>query len=351
MTATPSAEPAARDRGLDAARGALMAYIVIIIHGTFWLSVIPPGPGSWLLFEMPPVFIITGAAFYLGEMAKGRRTPYPRFLWRRAVRILLPYFAYALACAAIVLVARYQQDGASLQTIWGAVWAWINPITRGGGHTMYMLSWHLWFVPPFLLVTALMPFIAPRSVPPWLRPWMLTLVGFAIVLGAHEITFPQNEIVQNAIFYGLWAIFGVLIASAPGRYKSWEYALVLVLALAGIAVAAIAMPGRVSLDMQHNKFPPNAVFFLFCCVWMMFWLIVVRALGSVRIDRLAHLPALRPFMSAGYSIYLWQGLGYSAAAALGRPQHWSPYAIWPLAIAITIVLGLIAAPLERIRVR
>ena len=57
-----AAKPPARDIGLDAARGALMAYIVIIIHGVFWLGVIPTGPGSWLLFEMPPVFIITGVA-------------------------------------------------------------------------------------------------------------------------------------------------------------------------------------------------------------------------------------------------------------------------------------------------
>ncbi|HVV33520.1 MAG TPA: acyltransferase [Vitreimonas sp.] len=348
---TEAAADKPRDIGLDAARGALMAYIVIVIHGTFWLSVIPPGPGSWLLFEMPPVFIITGAAFFLGELAKGRRTPYPKFLWRRAVRIMLPYFAYALACAAIVLVVRYQQDGASAQTIWAAVWAWINPITRGGGHTMYMLSWHLWFVPPFLLVTALMPFIAPRGAPLWLRPWLLALIGFAIVLGAHQINFPQNEIVQNAIFYALWAIFGVLIASAPGRYKTWEYALVLLLSLAGIFAANLAFPGRVTLDMQHNKFPPDAMFFLFCCAWMMLLLIVVRLLGDVRVDKLAHLPVLKPFMSAGYSIYLWQGLGYTIAAAVGRPQHWSPYVIWPLAIAITIILGLIASPLERIRVR
>ena len=180
---------------------------------------------------------------------------------------------------------------------------------------------------------------------------MLALIGLVIVLGAHQITFPQNEMVQEAIAYGLWAIFGVLIAAQPGRYRTWEYALVLVLAGAGLAVANIALPGRVTLDMQINKFPPNAMFFLFCCVWMMALLILLRALGRVRVDKLAHLPVLRPFMSAGYSIYLWQGLGYTAAAALGRPLHWSAYAIWPLAIAITVVLGLMASPLERIRVR
>jgi len=350
MTDAPAGQ-GARDISLDAARGALMAYIVVIIHGTFWLGVIAPGVGGWLLFEMPAVFIITGAAFQLGERTKRGPTPYLKFLWRRGVRILAPYLVYALSCAAIVLALDYGQDGLSLPLIGQAVWAWINPLTRGGGHTLAMLSWHLWFVPPFLLVTALMPLIAPTSAPGWLRPWMLALMGFVIVLGVHQIAFPQNEMVQEAVSYGLWAIFGVLIAAEPQRYKTWEYALTAVLAAGAIGVAAIMFPGRVSLDMQANKFPPDAIFFLFCCVWMMLWLMAFRALGRSLTQKLAALPALKPFISAGYSIYLWQGLGYSVAALVLRPLGWSNFLIWAVAIALTIVLGLALSGVERIRVR
>lgn len=50
-----------------------MMWIVIVIHGIFWLGIAPKGPGSWLLFEMPPIFVITGAAYFLGEGAKNDR--------------------------------------------------------------------------------------------------------------------------------------------------------------------------------------------------------------------------------------------------------------------------------------
>jgi peptidoglycan/LPS O-acetylase OafA/YrhL len=341
----------ARDVSLDAARGALMAYIIAVVHGAFWLGVIPPRLGGWLLFEMPPVFIITGAAFQLGERAKASPTPYLKFLWRRTVRIMLPYAVYALACAAISLAAYYRRDGLSLHAIAAALWAWLNPLTIGAGHTMFMLSWHLWFVAPFLLATAALPFIAPRAAPVWLRPWRLALIGFVVVLGLNQTAFPQHDLVQEAVFYGMWAVFGVLIAAQPGRYRSGEYVLVMVLAIAAIVAARLAFPAAVSLEMQVNKFPPNGIFFLFSCAWMAAWLLAFRALGAARTQKLAQWPALKPFINAGYSIYMWQGIGYSAAAFIGRPLGWSVLLIWVLALAITVILGLLLAPVERIRVR
>ena len=71
--AKPPPPAADRDVGLDLARGLLMAWIVIVIHGIFWLGIAPRGPGSWLLFEMPPIFVITGAAYFLGEGSKPGR--------------------------------------------------------------------------------------------------------------------------------------------------------------------------------------------------------------------------------------------------------------------------------------
>jgi peptidoglycan/LPS O-acetylase OafA/YrhL len=341
----------ARDLSLDAARGALMAYIIMVVHGAFWLGVIPPSFGGWLLFEMPPVFIITGAAFQLGERAKPSPTPYLKFLLRRIVRIMLPYAVYALACAAIALATHYASDGLSLGAILAALWAWLNPLTIGAGHTMFMLSWHLWFVAPFLLVSAALPLIAPRGAPAWLRPWALMLIGLLIVFGLNQMAFPQHDLVQEAVFYGMWAVFGVLIVAQPGRYRSSEYVLVLGLAIAAIAAARLAFPAAVTLAMQANKFPPNAIFFLFSCAWMAAWLLSFRALGAARTQKLAQSPVLKPFVNAGYSIYMWQGIGYSAAAAIGRPLGWSVAAIWALALAITVILGLIMSPIERVRLR
>ena len=126
-------------------------------------------------------------------------------------------------------------------------------------------------------------------------------------------------------------------------------ALVLVLAIWGMVAAQGLQPASVTLDMQHNKFPPNAVFFLFSCAWMAAMLIGARLTRETQRTRLAQSPLVKPFMSAGYSIYLWQGVGYSLAAYAGGELGANVYVIWIAAIALTIALGLLFAPLERIR--
>ncbi|MBK6703212.1 MAG: acyltransferase [Caulobacteraceae bacterium] len=331
-----------------------MAWIVIVIHGTFWLGVIPAGPGSWLLFEMPPIFVITGAAYFLGEGSKqGRLAPanYFDFLLRRGVRIYVPYLVYVFAAAVIVTVVKW--DGPlTLGEIGARAWSWLNPVTRGAGHTWKMLSWHLWFVAPFLIVTALMPLITTRRVPGFVKPWMLASIAGLVVLALGQVMFPapvDDQLIKNTIFYTFWASFGFMLAAMPKRWSVGDYALVLVLALAGMIGAAMLQPTSVTPDMQHNKFPPNAIFFLFSCVWTAALLIGARLVTSTQSEALARSPLVRPFMSAGYSIYLWQGVGYSLAAYFGGALGLNIYVIWIVAIALTIALGLLFAPLERIR--
>lgn len=343
-----------RDVGLDVARGLLMAWIVTVIHGIFWLGVFPREPGSWLLFEMPPVFAITGAAYFLGEGAKHSKltfSGYFDFLLRRGVRIYIPYLAYVAAAALLVTVVKWD-GGLSTEQALARVWSWLNAVTRGAGHTWGMLSWHLWFVAPFMIVTALMPLIVVRNLPSFVRPWWL-FVGAAIaVLGLAQISFPpplDDQLIKNTAFYALWAVFGFMLAAAPTRWGIADYALVLLLATGAMAAAAGLQPQAVTLDMQHNKFPPNAVFFLFSCAWMAVFLIAGRLISKEWIEAIGRSPVVKPFISAGYSIYLWQGMGYTLAAAAGREFSLNIYVVWVIAVALTVALGLLASPLERIR--
>jgi peptidoglycan/LPS O-acetylase OafA/YrhL len=214
-----------------------------------------------------------------------------------------------------------------------------------------MLSWHLWFVAPFLIVTALMPLITTKRVAGFLKPWMLAAVAGLIVLALGRVTLvqPLDELIKNGVFYSFWATFGFMLAAMPKRWSLGDYALVLVLSVAGMIGAAMLQPASVTLDMQHNKFPPNAIFFLFSCAWMAVLLIGARLTRETQREALARSPLVRPFMSAGYSIYLWQGVGYSIAAYFGGELGLNIYVIWIAAIALTIALGLMFAPLERIR--
>ncbi|WP_395644723.1 acyltransferase family protein [Terricaulis sp.] len=335
-------KPGGRVVGLDVARGALMAYVIIVIHGVFWLGLLPQPWSTVLLFEMPPIFVITGAAFFYAERGKPLTFgSYAMFIARRFLRILAPYWAYALAAVAIVLAFGISHDPAA------ALMSWLNPGTRGSGHTFLMLSWHLWFVPPFLAVTALLPFLSRIPAPKLPLP-VWAAIGAGVVLAATALD-PTHYDWQTIAFYALWAVFGIGLVAAPGRYGLADYALMLALSFAAMAVLVFLLPDA-TLNMQANKFPPNVMFFAFSCAWMAVLLIVSKVLTDETVEKFAASPLLKPFIASGYSLYLWQGVGYTAAAYVGRAQGWSPWIIWPIAIALTVVLGLMASPLERLKI-
>src|SRR5947199_53778 len=62
--------------------------------------------------------------------------------------------------------------------------AWLDPFRRAEGHAYMMLSWHLWFVTPFLVVTALMPILARwpvwRMAPLWVWAASAALIVLAV---------------------------------------------------------------------------------------------------------------------------------------------------------------------------
>ena len=330
-----------------------MAWIVIVIHGMFWLRLVPQPIASFALFEMPLIFMIAGGAYFhstprtLGGSANPAPGAYLDYLLRRCTRILVPYLAYALVCAVIVIVVG--GDAFNLQDAALVMAAWLNPINGGAGHTLLMLNWHLWFVAPFLVIAALMPLLRRHRTATNAPLWLLAVSAAVLVFVADRLDATQIGAIQMVVFYAIWAAFGFALAAAPNQFSVRDHGVVLALALGALAVLAAFLPGEVSLNMQTNKFPPNGVFFLFCAAWVSLILIVVKLtnLGGVA-TALADQPWLRSFMRAGYSIYLWQGLGYSAAALVGRHFAWQPIMIWPLAVAFSIALGTLAAPLERI---
>ncbi|MFZ2029842.1 MAG: acyltransferase family protein [Vitreimonas sp.] len=332
-----------RDVGLDVARGLLMAYVVIIIHGSFWLGIIPAPANSILLFEMPLIFIVSGAAFAHAPQPATLRA-YGFYLLSRGVRILAPYWAYTFVCALIVIYARQLPVGETLL-------AWLDPFRRAEGHAFMMLSWHLWFVTPFLVITALLPLLA--RLPAWrMAPlWVWATSGALIVLAVDTYWTRATELDRESVSYMLWALFGFGLGAGAARSATRDYGMVLVAALAAMAAALTLYPANTTAVMQANKFPPNAMFFLFSCAWAAAWLIAARVLDAKWIDNLAQAAWLKPFIRSGYSIYLWQGLGYTIASLVGTPNHWNAFVIWIVAIALTVALGMLASPLERLRVR
>jgi peptidoglycan/LPS O-acetylase OafA/YrhL len=342
---------------LDSLRGILMLYIVVVIHGLFWLGFQPQWIFSALLFEMPALFMISGYSYALWERQQAGRSlskhPVPRyllFLASRWIRILIPYLVYALTCALIVTLARSPESTQEVLRIW---FAWLNPFAYGRSFSIAALNWHLWFIPVFLLVTTLLPLITKIAhVTDYTVGVMaVALLGIQIVLGVMD--FPGAQLFRETFFYLIFTLAGYRLAKL-GKVVAERHLLTAAMASAILLLTAFFYTHNFDVfDMQKNKFPPNYRFFLFSVFWMsLFMLIGKRYAGLMgSVARLADSRYLRPFVSAGYSIYLWQGLGYTIAIWMGKRVGLPTFGIVVCALLVSVVCGLATSSAERIRFR
>ena len=335
-----------RNYNIDIARGALIFYIVTVIHGAFWLNIIPRPYSSLLLFEMPLIFIISGYTYALFEKKSGfvlNLKNYILFLISRSSRIIIPYLVYATFCSFIVVLRDIK---VSQIEITATIQAWLNPFTHGRGYSFGMLTSHLWFIGPFLMVTFLLPIVTkfyPLRTPLW-----LTSIGLCTIISTISVIQEPASKLITPIFYLFWAYLGYVLASHIKIKRSQ----CLLLAMFGIVVLVLSkffLP--VTLDMQSNKFPPNCLFFVFSSIWVSLFLLVFSSLNPSKIEFLASSTWFKPFIINGYSIYLWQGVGYTAAQIIGLKINLPIYFEWLLAIVTTVFLGIIFGRLERIRLR
>lgn len=342
---------------VDVARGILILYVVFVIHGLFWLKLAPRSISSLALFEMPAIFTLSGYSYWLYESSRkhAREDPhsrrfYLRFVASRLIRILLPYFVYATFCVVLIaLVTPSKPDEAHSLT--ALILAWGNPFQYGMGMSLGMLNWHLWFIPIFLLVMAALPIVTRLQ--PFTNPNILAIVfGMtAIVFVMSRLHFWYEGTLKGTIFYLLFALFGYYLGQSRSYWKKVQFSTIAM--IAGVALISIAfLRGDVRvLDMQANKFPPNYLFFLFSCFWMALFGVVTFSIPTMigRLEKYHDLVWLRPFISSGYSIYMWQGVGYTMADLFGKWLDAPNVLVWILALGLSVGCGLLASPAERIR--
>jgi peptidoglycan/LPS O-acetylase OafA/YrhL len=348
-----------RNQGIDVARGLLMFYIVFIIHGFFWLNLVPEMIRSNVLFEMSLVFIISGYAFNLAESNKKAKAQpvgfkaYLKFMLARLSRILLPYFAYAMACILICFV-HSQSDSKSTWQLSQIVADWLNPFADRSRYKINFIDWHLWFIPPFLLITAVLPFTTKLKLSIHAPLWLIMLGATIAVYLLSLCNFSESALLKSVFFYLLWAIFGYHIATVGINAYKADYLKIAIISIAGLLIIFSLNADSRILIMQHNKFPPNAVYFLFNCIWVTFFLALATIFQSQSQDISRYLAKqwwFKPFIFAGYSIYLWQGIGYFIASKLAYYFGLPILITWITALLCTVALGLLASPIERIRIR
>jgi len=346
-----------REHTLDILRGTLLLYIVFIIHGLFWLNLLPQGESSLLLFEMPAIFIVSGYAYSLYEnsILDGNRSAlsakaYLLFLGMRFTRILLPYAVYAMTCiAAIYLLSLLGKENDYRAS--ELIVAWMNPFNYGQNFSVGRLNTHLWFIPIFLIITVAMPLVT--SFRSFKCPNLLVLVvgGALAEYAISKAHFPGEDIFKQVVFYLAFSLLGYYLAKTGEYFRNANYGLIATVAVVLLSLILIVNGDLHSMNMQVNKFPPNHKFFLFTCLWIaLFLYISFRVPWFVeKFKRHGDAMWLRPFITAGYSIYLWQGVGYTLAGEAGRVIHLPIIAVWMLALGLSVGFGLLAAPVERVK--
>ena len=263
-----------RDTQLDIYRALLMMYIPCVIHVLYWLGDGREPYMSVLLVEMPLVFFLSGAAF---SVSKSRLGLWHTFL-NRVKRVVLPYYIYAAVLVSIGLIASLLclKTGLSQYlpldiTRYG--WNDITAIILGRDIPQFPFIWHLWFIPPYLILSCTFPLQVK------LMKKMNCWLYLAICL---------------LLFLVVQALTGLLAGAT---------ALVIVL----VGVLGFGMD---FCPMQGHKFPPDWLFVIYNVFVLCFVALIVSRF-TISNNRL-----FRIWSERGYNIYLYQSVVFAIVHVL-----------------------------------
>lgn len=134
-----------RDIQLDIYRALIMIYILCIIHVSFWLGAISEPMKSIILFEMPVIFYISGAALNVSNKRKSLSSTFVN----RAKRVLAPYYAYAFFCI-IIAIGYYFIGNENPKPIQSTI---LNALIPKDNSVPIPYTYHLWFVIPYFVIS------------------------------------------------------------------------------------------------------------------------------------------------------------------------------------------------------
>ncbi len=274
----------ARDQNLDIYRGFTMVYIVGVIHVLYWLHLYNSVWKSYLLIEMPIVFYIVGASYKYS-----RPVGYIRYLLTRCSRMLLPYWVYCMISLLLIFIAGYFRPSWDLEHALSYTFShWFNPFGHHPSNLPY-LSWHLWFVPVYLLVIMFIPALSwfQKHSQLLLSLTPLLLFGGILLYGDFIQAFVgYNEFVVFTAFYLFWTYLGLYNQRSLSILSilSSKRSLVIIILCTALLGYLLSSKGLYSHDMQLNKFPPNAMFLVYSCG--MFALVTLFKDVILRIGRL-----------------------------------------------------------------
>ena len=335
-----------RNKTIDIFRGLTMMY-VIFIHCLYWPGLFNEGYAkiikSLFLIEMPLFFVITGASNYLS-----RTNRLSKFYISRFSRIFVPYLVYAFLC--IVLTIIYAILTKTSVNAWQIVLSWIIPIDRQITSLPY-ITWALWFIPVYVFVILLFPFMkklfTKGGVIKYALPVVLALTVFSLSFISSE-KYGMLYYIQSTVFYCFWAYIGMFFISHM-QEKSFKEKIKIVLPILLICIACEVIMVFVfnhTIDMQINKFPPNALFFVHSAgalsVIYLLTGVIERFFGIISKNKIVSW-IFKEYSKNSYSIFLYHPFSFMVAMVCFKviPVAIPHYVMFVLYFIITLIMSAI----------
>ena len=297
-----------RDTQLDIYRALLMMYIPCVIHVLYWLGDGKEPYISVLLVEMPLVFFLSGAAF---SVSRSRRGLWPTFL-NRVKRVVLPYYIYAAVLVGIGLIASLLCLKTGLLrsfpldiTRYG--WNEIVAIVLGRDIPRFPFIWHLWFIPPYLILSCTFPLQVKLMKK--MNCWLYLAICLLLFLAVLALT--GISLLRQVLCYNVFMVSGYLF------YKKLNNRTIL---LAGATALVIVLVGVLGFGvdfcpMQGHKFPPDWLFVIYNLFVLCFVALIVSRFT------ISNNWLFRIWSERGYNIYLYQSVVFAIVHVLRQQLY------------------------------
>lgn len=298
-----------RDKTVDYLRATAMLW-VIVIHvlywGNFFVSDTVNLIKSFLLFEMPLFFFVTGAS---NSFSKTRG--YFNFVFKRYKRVLIPYWIFALICIVFSIIDFKNSGSLAPNAIGDIFLSWLIPHDTQMTNIPY-LTWALWFIPVYLGIILIIPLL--KLMRSCKHSDMFIIVLLFVFVATCYLGLGRIRIVA---FYSIWTYIGLFYDKITAHIteRNFRKALLFVALVGLVGILGLHTVG-LPLDMQYNKAPPNLMFLVFSVVNLsiIFLLIpYITKLGKYIEQYKLPNKILALFSTRTMTIYLYQSFAFYIA--------------------------------------
>lgn len=279
-----------RDTQVDAYRGLIMIYIVCFIHIIYWLDYDLEPFSSFVLFEMPIIFFISGASLSLSD----KERTFKENLFNRIKRVVWPYYIYA-AISIIFLI---------FLTFLGDTNTDIRKYTIGNILRILLAidipqmpyTWHLWFIMPYMIIMCLFSF-QQRIMQKINRGGYLVLcICLFLFVSSYE---KCPILIKEVLCYNIFVVIGY------SYYKKISYEqIIFILFVTGFILLIHKSMGVFLTPMNKHKFSADSIFMFYG-----FFALCVLSLILSKV-KIPNSRLLDIWTKKGYTIYLYQNISY-----------------------------------------